>query len=58
MKIIRNLAVGIFALIGLVSNPVIADDNEVLIDQEGENLVLTIFHLYHHTGIHLLQLDG
>lgn len=42
MKIIRNLAVGVFALIGLVSNPVIADDNEVLIDQEGDNLTLTI----------------
>ncbi len=42
MKIIKNLAVGVFALIGLMSNPVIADDNEVLIDQEGDNLVLTI----------------
>ena len=42
MKIIKNLAVGVFALIGLVSTPVIADDNEVLIDQEGDNLTLTI----------------
>jgi hypothetical protein len=42
MKIIKNLAVGVFALIGLMSNPVIADDNEVLIDQEGDNLTLTI----------------
>ena len=42
MKIIKNLAVGVFALIGLMSNPVIADDNEVLIEQEGDNLTLTI----------------
>jgi hypothetical protein len=42
MKIINNLAVGVFALIGLMSNPVLADDNEVLLDQTGDNLVLTI----------------
>ena len=42
MKIIKNLAVGVFALIGLMSNPVLADDNEVLLDQDGDNLVLTI----------------
>ena len=42
MKIIKNLAVGVFALIGLMSNPVLADDNEVLLDQTGDNLVLTI----------------
>jgi len=42
MKIIKNLAVSVFALIGLMSNPVIADDNEVLIEQEGDNLTLTI----------------
>jgi hypothetical protein len=42
MKIIKNLAVGVFALIGLMSNPVLADDNEVLIEQEGDNLTLTI----------------
>ena len=42
MKIIKNLAVSVFALIGLMSNPVLADDNEVLIEQEGDNLTLTI----------------
>ena len=42
MKIIKNLAVGVFALIGLMFNPVLADDNEVLLDQTGDNLVLTI----------------
>lgn len=42
MKIIKNLAVGVFALIGLMANPVLADDNEVLLDQTGDNLVLTI----------------
>ena len=42
MKIIKNLAVSVFALIGLMSSPVIADDNEVLIEQEGDNLTLTI----------------
>ena len=42
MKIINNLAVGVFALIGLMFNPVLADDNEVLLDQTGDNLVLTI----------------
>ena len=42
MKIIKNLAVGVFALIGLMANPVLADDNEVLLEQTGDNLVLTI----------------
>ena len=42
MKIFKNLAVSVFALIGLMSNPVLADDNEVLLDQDGDNLVLTI----------------
>jgi len=42
MKIFKNLAVGVFALIGLMANPVLADDNEVLLDQTGDNLVLTI----------------
>ena len=42
MKIFKNLAVSVFALIGLKSNPVLADDNEVLLDQDGDNLVLTI----------------
>ena len=42
MKIIKNLAVSVFALIGLMANPVLADDNEVLLDQTGDNLVLTI----------------
>ena len=42
MKIIKNLAVCVFALIGLMANPVLADDNEVLLDQTGDNLVLTI----------------
>ena len=42
MKIFKNLAVSVFALIGLMANPVLADDNEVLLDQTGDNLVLTI----------------
>ena len=42
MKIYKNLAVSVFALIGLMSNPVLADDNEVLIEQTGDNLTLTI----------------
>ena len=42
MKIFKNLAVGVFALIGLMANPVLAEDNQVLLDQEGDNLVLTI----------------
>ena len=42
MKIFKNLAVGVFALIGLMANPVLADDNEVLLDQDGDNLTLTI----------------
>ena len=42
MKIFKNLAVSVFALIGLMAMPVIAEDNEVLLDQQGDNLVLTI----------------
>ena len=42
MKIFKNLAVSVFALIGLMANPVLADDNEVLLDQTGDTLVLTI----------------
>lgn len=42
MKTIKNIAFGVFALIGLMANPVLADDNEVLLDQEGDNLTLTI----------------
>jgi len=42
MKIFKNLAVSVFALIGLMSYPILADDNEVLLDQDGDNLVLTI----------------
>ena len=34
--------VGVFALVGLMANPVVAEDNEVLLDQSGDNLVLTI----------------
>ncbi len=42
MKIFKNLAVSVFALIGLMAYPVVADDNEVLLDQTGDNLILTI----------------
>ena len=42
MKIIKNLAVGVFAFIGMVASPIFADDNEVLLDQTGDNLTLTI----------------
>ena len=38
----RKLTFSVFALVGLMSVPVIADDNEVLLDQEGDNLTLTI----------------
>lgn len=41
-KFFNKLAVSVFALVGLMSMPVFADDNEVLLDQEGDNLVLTI----------------
>ena len=41
-KFFNKLAVSVFALVGLMSMPVLADDNEVLLDQEGDNLVLTI----------------
>ena len=39
---IKNLAVSVFAFACLVVSPVYADDNEVLLDQEGDNLTLTI----------------
>ena len=38
----RNFAVSVFAFTCLLSGQLIADDNEVLLDQEGDNLVLTI----------------
>jgi len=38
----KMLAVSVFACIGLLVSPVFADDNEVLLDQEGDNLTLTI----------------
>ena len=41
-RFFNKLAVSVFALIGLMANPVLADDNEVLLDQTGDNLVLTI----------------
>tara|TARA_B100001057_G_scaffold280304_1_gene280750 strand:+ start:668 stop:1504 length:837 start_codon:yes stop_codon:yes gene_type:complete len=40
-KIFTKL-VGVFALICLMANPVVAEDNEVLLDQTGDNLTLTI----------------
>tara|TARA_Y100000385_G_scaffold245352_1_gene263963 strand:- start:545 stop:1342 length:798 start_codon:yes stop_codon:yes gene_type:complete len=40
--IIKNLAVSVFAYACLVVSPVYADDNEVLLDQQGDNLTLTI----------------
>ena len=39
---IKNLAVSVFAFACLVISPVYADDNEVLLDQQGDNLTLTI----------------
>ena len=39
---IKNLAVSVFAFACLVMSPVYADDNEVLLDQTGDNLTLTI----------------
>ena len=41
-RFFNKLAVSVFALIGLMANPLSADDNEVLLDQDGDNLVLTI----------------
>ena len=38
-KFFNKLAVSVFALVGLMSMPVLADDNEELLDQEGDNLV-------------------
>ena len=38
----RNFAVSVFAFTCLLSGQLIADDNEVLLDQEGDNLTLTI----------------
>ena len=37
-----NKLVGVFALVGLMASPVVAEDNEVLLDQTGDNLTLTI----------------
>ena len=37
-----NKLVGVFALVGLTASPVVAEDNEVLLDQTGDNLTLTI----------------
>ena len=45
MKAVINLkkfAVSVFALVGLMSMPILAEDNEVLLDQSGDNLTLTI----------------
>ena len=45
MKAVINLkkfAVSVFALVGLMSMPILAEDNEVLLDQTGDNLTLTI----------------
>ena len=39
---LRKLTFSVFALVGLMSMPILADDNEVLLDQEGDNLTLTI----------------
>lgn len=39
---LKKLAVSVFALIGLLSMPLLAEDNEVLLDQQGDNLTLTI----------------
>ena len=41
-RFFNKLAVSVFALVGLMANPLSADDNEVLLDQDGDNLVLTI----------------
>ena len=45
MKTISNLkkfAVSVFTFACLMVGPLVADDNEVLLDQEGDNLTLTI----------------
>jgi len=39
---LKKLTVSVFALIGLLSMPLLAEDNEVLLDQQGDNLTLTI----------------
>ena len=41
-KFLNKLAVSVFAFIGLLSMPLVAEDNEVLLDQSGDNLTLTI----------------
>ena len=41
-RFLKKIAVSLFALVGLMVTPVFAGDNEVLLDQEGDNLVLTI----------------
>ena len=39
---LKKLTVSVFAFIGLLSMPLLAEDNEVLLDQQGDNLTLTI----------------
>ena len=41
-RFLNKLAVSVFALVGFMAIPLSADDNEVLLDQDGDNLVLTI----------------
>ena len=41
-KFLSKLAVSVFAFACLMAGPIFADDNEVLLDQEGDNLTLTI----------------
>ena len=41
-KFFHKIAVSVFAFVGLLSMPLVADDNEVLLDQSGDNLTLTI----------------
>ncbi len=41
-KFLNKLAVSVFAFASLLIAPLSADDNEVLLDQSGDNLTLTI----------------
>ena len=43
-NLIKNFVVNVFAIVGvLIASPSLgATDNEVLLDQEGNNLILTI----------------
>ena len=43
-NLFRNFAVNVFAIVGVLagSQSLGATDNEVLLDQQGDNLVLTI----------------